>query len=42
MKVLIYINSQGQDYCWDDLSESEKQQFREKLNKQTAEKLGYK
>lgn len=41
MKVLIYVNYQGQEYCWDDLTEEQKQEFREKLNKQTADQLGF-
>ena len=41
MKVLIYVNYQGQEYCWDDLTEEQKQEFRTQLNKQTAKKLGY-
>lgn len=42
MKVLIYVNYQGKEYCWDDLTEEQKQEFRKKLNKQTADALGYK
>lgn len=41
MKVLIYISSHGREYCWDELTEEEKQQFRSELNKQTAKNLGY-
>ena len=33
MDVLIYVNYQGKEYCWDE--------FTEKLNKQTANQLGY-
>ena len=42
MRVLIYVSYQGHEYCWDDLTEEQKQEFREKLNKQTAVALGYK
>ncbi len=40
MEVLIYVNYQGKEYCWDDLTEEQKEKLREKLNKQTAEQLG--
>lgn len=42
MKVQIYVSYQGQEYCWDDLTEEQKAEFRDKLNKQTAATLGYK
>ncbi len=41
MKVLIYVNYQGQEYCWDDLTDEQKKEIRKKLNKQTADQLGY-
>lgn len=41
MEVLIYVNFQGKEYCWNDLTEEQKQKFREKLNEQTANQLGF-
>ena len=41
MDVLIYVNYQGKEYCWDDLSKSQQKEFTEKLNQQTANQLGY-
>lgn len=40
MKVLIYVDYQGKEYCWDNLTEEQKEKLREELNKQTAEQLG--
>ena len=37
MKVLIYVSYQGKEYCWNDLTEEQKQEFRAKLNEQTAD-----
>ena len=42
MKVLIYVSYQVKEYCWNDLTEEQKQEFRAKLNVQTADQLGYK
>lgn len=41
MKVLIYINYNGTEYCWDELTKEQQEQFKEKLNSQTAAALGY-
>lgn len=41
MKVRIYVDYQGVEYCWDDLTEKQKQEFKEKLNEQTAKQLGF-
>ena len=42
MKVIIYVNYKGQRYNWDELREEKQKEFTEKLNKQTANALGYK
>lgn len=42
MNVVIYVNYQGKEYRWDDLTKNQKNEFTEKLNKQTADQLGYK
>lgn len=41
MKVLIFVNYQGNQYEWDNLTEQEKKKMTEKLNQQTADQLGY-
>ena len=42
MKVIIYVNHKGQRYTWDELTEEKRKEFTAKLNKQTANALGYK
>ena len=41
MKVLIFVNYQGNQYEWDNLTNEEKKEMTEKLNQQTADQLGY-
>ena len=41
MNVLIFVNYQGNQYEWDNLTEQEKKKMTEKLNQQTADQLGY-
>ena len=42
MKVIIYVNHKGQRYNWDELTKEKQREFTAKLNKQTANALGYK
>lgn len=41
MNVLIFVNYQGNQYEWDNLTDEEKKEMTEKLNQQTADQLGY-
>lgn len=41
MKVLIFISYQDREYIWEELTKKQKEDFRQKLNKQTADKLCY-
>lgn len=41
LNVLIFVNYQGNQYEWDNLTEQEKKKMTEKLNQQTADQLGY-
>ena len=41
MNVLIFVNYQGNQYEWDNLTNEEKKEMTEKLNQQTADQLGY-
>ncbi len=41
MKVLIFVNYQGNQYEWDNLTNEEKKEMTKKLNQQTADQLGY-
>jgi hypothetical protein len=41
LKVLIFVNYQGNQYEWDNLTDEEKKKMTEKLNQQTADQLGY-
>ena len=41
MNVLIFVNYQGNQYEWDNLTEQEKKEMTKKLNQQTADQLGY-
>ena len=41
MKVVVFVNYQGKQYQWDNLTNEEKKKMTEKLNRQTADQLGY-
>lgn len=41
MKVYVLIHSGGKEFNWDELSDDKKEEFRKRLNEQTAEALGY-
>lgn len=41
MKVVSVVIYQGKEYLWDELPEEKKKEFTKKLNKQTADRLGY-
>lgn len=42
MKVIVYVNYQGENLCWNDISGEKQKEIAEKLNEQTAKHLGYK
>ena len=41
MNVLIFVNYQGNQYEWDNLTVQENKEMTKKLNQQTADQLGY-
>ena len=41
MKVLIFISYQDKKYNWDELTKEQQKKIKNKLNKQTADRLGY-
>ena len=41
MTVLVTIGCSDKIYCWEDLSQEQKVKITKKLNKQTADALGY-
>ena len=41
MKVVSVVIYQGKEYLWNELPEEKKKEFTKKLNKQTADRLGY-
>lgn len=41
MNVLIFINYQDKEYSWNELTKEQQKEIKNKLNKQTADKLGY-